>query len=90
MGRALSDTKLRTRLDVHILHNLLEISIEGPSLKNFDVNSAIDMCWKDSAQGQSTPAERIYERFKSRRKGVRGVWNGISSRQVGQLGTEQS
>ena len=30
-------TKLRTRLDVDTLHDLLEISIKGPSLKCFDV-----------------------------------------------------
>ena len=39
---------MRTRLDVDTLHGLLEISIEGPSLKHLDVKSAIDMWWKDS------------------------------------------
>ena len=32
----ITKTKLRTGLDVDTLHDLLEISIEGPSLKHFD------------------------------------------------------
>ena len=38
-------TKLRTDLDNSTLHNLLEICIEGPSLDQCDVNSAIDLWW---------------------------------------------
>ena len=40
-------TKLRSSLDTSTLQHLLEICVEGPSLQNFAVNSAIDTLWKD-------------------------------------------
>ena len=41
-------TKLRCSLNTSTLCDWLEICIEGPYLQNFDVNSAIDVWWKDS------------------------------------------
>ena len=40
-------TKLRTSLDISTLHDFLEIGIEGPPLNCFDVNTAINLWWKD-------------------------------------------
>lgn len=40
-------TKLRTKLNISSLQDLLEICIEGPPLASFDVSSAIDLWWKD-------------------------------------------
>ena len=38
-------TKLRSSLDTSTLQDL-ENCVEGPSLQNFDMNSAIDVWWK--------------------------------------------
>ena len=40
-------TMLRSSLDTSTLQDLPEICVEGPSLQNFAVNSAIDTWWKD-------------------------------------------
>ncbi len=40
-------TKLRSSLDTNTVQSLLDICVEGPSLQNFDVDSAIDIWWKD-------------------------------------------
>ncbi len=36
-------TKLRSSLDTNTVQSLLDICVEGPSLQNFDVDSAIDI-----------------------------------------------
>lgn len=41
-------TNNRTSLNTDTLDDLLEVFVEGPSLRDFSADSAVDLWWKDS------------------------------------------